>query len=168
VAGFCPITEANLGDGISPASAFIGAGGAFGIGTDSNVRIEACAELRLLEYIQRLRDRARNVVMQAGVASTGRSLFDGAVRGGAQALGQGAGGIAAGASADFLSLRLSEPALFGRSGDALLDSCIFAGGRGCIDEVWCAGSKVVADGQHIARPQIARHFGAALERVLRV
>ena len=167
VAGFCPITEANLGDGISPASTFIGAGGAFGIGTDSNVRIDVSEELRLLEYSQRLRDRARNVVAHAGVASTGRSLFEGAVRGGAQALGQRAGGIAVGASADFISLRVSEPALYGRSGDALIDSFIFAGGRGCIDEVWSGGAKVVTDGRHIARPQIARRFGAALERVLR-
>jgi formiminoglutamate deiminase len=62
VAGFCPITEANLGDGISPAAPFIAAGGTLGIGTDSNVLISAREELRSLEYSQRLRDRARNVL----------------------------------------------------------------------------------------------------------
>ena len=41
VAGLCPITEANLGDGIFPAPDFIAAGGRFGVGSDSNVLIDA-------------------------------------------------------------------------------------------------------------------------------
>ncbi len=48
VAGLCPITEANLGDGIFPAVDFVKAGGRFGIGSDSNVLIDAAQELRLL------------------------------------------------------------------------------------------------------------------------
>jgi formiminoglutamate deiminase len=166
VAGFCPITEANLGDGISPASAYIGAGGVFGIGTDSNVRIDVSEELRLLEYSQRLRDRARNVVAPAHVASTGRALFDGAVRGGAQALGVPGAGFVEGASADFISLDLHSPMLAERSGDALLDSFIFAGGQN-IDGVWRAGKKVVVNGKHIAREDVALRFRAAVARVLR-
>ena len=166
VAGFCPVTEANLGDGISPASAYIGARGAFGIGTDSNVRIDVSEELRLLEYSQRLRDRARNVVSAAGVPSTGRALFDGAVRGGAQALGVQGAGLAEGASADFFSLDVDSPRLVERRDDALLDSFIFAGG-GTIDGVWRAGRKVVANGEHVARAAVARDFRTALARVLR-
>ena len=49
VAGLCPITEANLGDGIFPARPFSQQGGRFGIGSDSNVLIDAAEELRLLE-----------------------------------------------------------------------------------------------------------------------
>ena len=166
VAGFCPVTEANLGNGISPASAYIGAGGRFGIGTDSNVRIDVSEELRLLEYSQRLRDRARNVVAIAGVPSTGRALFEGAVRGGAQALGVPDAGIVAGASADFFSLDMDSPRLVERREDALLDSFIFAGG-GTVDGVWRAGRKVVANGLHVARENVAKQFRAAVARVLR-
>jgi formiminoglutamate deiminase len=165
VAGFCPITEANLGDGLSPAAAYIGAGGVFGIGTDSNVRIDVSEELRLLEYSQRLRDRARNVVGVEGVPSTGRTLFEGAVRGGAQALGAARAGLVEGASADFISLDVNSPTLAERHGDALLDSFIFAGGS-TIDGVWRAGRKVVAGGKHVARDDVANRFRAALARVL--
>jgi formimidoylglutamate deiminase len=35
VAGLCPVTEANLGDGIFPALRYLSAGGQIGIGTDS-------------------------------------------------------------------------------------------------------------------------------------
>ena len=57
IVGLCPITEANLGDGIFDAKTFTQAGGRFGIGTDSNVLIDAAGELRQLEYTQRLSAR---------------------------------------------------------------------------------------------------------------
>ncbi len=75
VAGLCPITEANLGDGIFAAPPFAAAGGRFAIGTDSNVRIALNEELRTLEYGQRLREEKRNRLGPVG-ASTGRHLFD--------------------------------------------------------------------------------------------
>ncbi|HEV2652066.1 MAG TPA: formimidoylglutamate deiminase, partial [Rhizomicrobium sp.] len=87
VAGLCPITEANLGDGLFDAPAYMVAGGAIGIGTDSNVFIDMREELRVLEYGQRLRDRTRNVFASEGTPSVGRTLFDSALKGGAQALG---------------------------------------------------------------------------------
>lgn len=168
VAGLCPITEANLGDGIFSGPAFLGVGGVFGIGTDSNVSIAVADELRQLEYSQRLRDRARNVIGVTDARSTGRILFESAVRGGAQALGvEGqAVGIAPGAAADFLSLNPDAPALASRAGDALLDSWIFAGGNGCIDSVWRAGRKWVSDGRHIERGEIARSYRTTLQRLL--
>ncbi|HTU66102.1 MAG TPA: formimidoylglutamate deiminase [Steroidobacteraceae bacterium] len=168
VAGFCPVTEANLGDGIAPAKAFIGAGGAFGIGTDSNVLIGVADELRQLEYCQRLRDRARNVIELGATRSTGRVLFDGAVRGGARSLGlTGAQtGIAAGAPADLVSLDVEAPALVGRRDDALVDSLVFAGGSRCIDGVWRGGEKVVTRGRHRYREPVANKFRTALKRVL--
>jgi formimidoylglutamate deiminase len=168
VAGLCPVTEANLGDGIAPVKELAAAGGAFGIGTDSNVAIGVGGELRQLEYGQRLRDRARNVIAAGAQASTGRGLFDGAVRGGARALGVAAhhGGIAVGAAADFLALDHESPALVGRTGDALLDSFVFAGANHCVGEVWRAGRKVVSGGRHVARARIAARFRAALERLL--
>jgi formiminoglutamate deiminase len=165
VAGLCPITEANLGDGIFPATRFFGAGGRFGIGTDSNVSIAAADELRQLEYSQRLRDRARNVIGADDARSTGRVLFEGAVRGGAQALGASAG-IAEGAAADFFSLETGVPTFAGRSGDALLDSFIFAGGRHHIEGVWRAGRRVVSGGRHHAREEVAALYRAALQGLL--
>ena len=165
VAGLCPVTEANLGDGIFPATAYLGAGGAFGIGTDSNVSIAVASELRQLEYSQRLRDRARNVIGAADARSTGRVLFEGALRGGAQALGVAAG-IAKGAAADFLSLSDESSALAGRAGDALLDSVIFAAGGECIDGVWRAGRKVVTQGRHHARGEVGSRYREVLQRLL--
>jgi formimidoylglutamate deiminase len=168
VAGFCPVTEANLGDGIGPAQAYIAADGAFGIGTDSNVAIGVCEELKQLEYSQRLRERARNAITRGAVRSTGRVLFDGAVSGGARALGMppAHAGIAVGAPADFISLDVDSAALVERRDDALLDSLIFAGGTRCIDGVWRGGVKLVANGRHRARDAIATRFRAALVRVL--
>ncbi len=166
VAGFCPVTEANLGDGIAPAAPLIAAGGAFGIGTDSNVSISVRDELRQLEYAQRLRDRARNVVSAAGSQSTGRALFDGALCGGSRALGQPDAGLAEDAAADFFTLDTDSPALAERENDALLDSFIFGGGNAAIDGVWCAGHKVVTRGQHHAREGVARRYRAALKRLI--
>jgi formiminoglutamate deiminase len=166
VAGLCPITEANLGDGIFPATKYFDAGGAFGIGTDSNVSISVADELRQLEYSQRLRDRARNVVAGAGALSTGRALFDGALRGGAQALGVRGAGIVSGAAADFFSLDTSSPAFVSRAGDAALDSFIFAGGRACIESVWRGGRRVVTHGRHHRREEIAARYRDVLARLL--
>ena len=167
VAGLCPVTEANLGDGIFPATRYLGSGGRFGIGTDSNVSIGVADELRQLEYSQRLRDRARNVVGGADDRSTGRVLFEGAVAGGARALGmRGAVGIAEGATADFLSMSEGSATLACRAGDALLDTLIFAGGKECIDSVWCSGRKMVSQGRHHAREAVASRYVAAIRRLL--
>jgi formimidoylglutamate deiminase len=168
VAGLCPITESNLGDGIFRATDYLAAKGRFGIGTDSNVSIGVADELRQLEYSQRLRDRARNVV-GGKEPSTGRTLFEGALRGGSQALGVAAAqtGIAPGAAADLVSLRLDSPAFAHRGGDALLDSWIFAGVSHAIEGVWRAGRKVVSGGKHHARDAAERGWRDALGRMLK-
>lgn len=167
VAGLCPITEANLGDGIFPAAKFLAARGRFGIGTDSNVSIGVADELRQLEYSQRLRDRARNVIA-GGTPSTGRTLFEGALAGGSQALGVAREftGLVVGAAADFFSLDTQAPQFAARRGDALLDSFVFAGGRGAIDGVWRAGRKLVAGGRHNGREAAERAWRATLARLL--
>jgi len=163
-AGLCPITEANLGDGIFPAAAYLEEGGSFGIGSDSNVRINAAEELRLLEYGQRLHGRARCVLGRPERPSVGANLFVGALRGGARALGVEAG-IAPGCSADIVSLDVRDPSLVGRKGDALLDSWIFASRSG-IDCVWRRGIKMVEGGRHRRGDEIGRRFAATLSRLL--
>jgi len=165
-AGLCPITEANLGDGIFPAAAYLEEGGSFGIGSDSNVRINAAEELRLLEYGQRLHGRARCVLGRPERPSVGANLFVGALRGGARALGVEAG-IAPGCSADIVSLDVRDPSLVGRKGDALLDSWIFASRSG-IDCVWRRGIKMVEGGRHRRGDEIGRRFAATLSRLLDV
>ena len=165
VVGLCPITEANLGDGLFPAPGYLAAGGRFGIGSDSNVLIDAAEELRWLEYGQRLAGQARNVFAQTSGGSTGGALVRGALAGGAQALGAAAE-IAVGASADFVTLDPLHPSFTGASGDGWLDRWIFAAGRAGIDSMWRRGRCVVTDGRHIARPAISARYQAALTRLL--
>ena len=164
VVGLCPITEANLGDGFFPAVEFLGAGGRFGIGSDSNVEIGSAEELRLLEYGQRLTRRSRNVFARSG-GSTGRALYSYALDGGAQALDRATGRLEVGAVADLVSLDAAHPALIERSGDAILDSWIFAGGRAVVDGVWSAGVKLVANGRHARREAIGRAYAEAMARL---
>lgn len=164
VAGLCPITEANLGDGIFPAREFHAGGGSFGIGSDSNVQIDAAAELKLLEYSQRLRAGRRNLLAQPG-ASVGRTLFDAALAGGARALAASAG-LAQGAPADIITLAEDRAWFVGRAGDQLLDSWIFAAAGSCIDRVYRAGVELVSNGRHRDRERIERRYRAALTRLL--
>jgi formiminoglutamate deiminase len=162
VAGLCPMTEANLGDGVFPGPAYLAAGGRFGVGSDSNVLIDAAQELRLLEYSQRLTARARNVLAPDKGGSTGAALFRGALTGGAQALGVEAFGLRIGASADLISLDTDHPSLAGKSGDAVLDAWIFAGGGRVIDCVWRRGRKCVERGRHHARSGIVRRYARVM------
>lgn len=164
VVGLCPITEANLGDGIFPARAFLDAGGRFGVGSDSNVLIDMAEELRLLEYGQRLTQRGRNILAASG-ASTGASLFAASVTGGAQALGI-TGGIAVGASADLISLNPDHVAMIGRIRDDWIDALVFAGGRAAIDRVWRHGMCVVEGRRHRAREVIEDRYCETLKRLL--
>jgi formimidoylglutamate deiminase len=158
--GLCPITEANLGDGVFDAPTFLAAGGRFGIGTDSNVHIALTAELRMLEYAQRLARRARNIVAAPG-GSTGRALFDGALRGGAAALDRKSG-FAIGADADIVTLRERE---FEPDGDAWLDGWVFSNGA-AVDSVHARGRRVVEDGAHVGRAAARDRFRATMRELL--
>lgn len=165
VAGLCPITEANLGDGLFPAMEFQAQGGRLGVGSDSNVLIDAAEELRLLEYGQRLSRRGRNVLAAEAGGSTGAALYRTALAGGAQALGVEVG-LKVGVSADIVSLASDHPAIAGRAGDAILDSYIFAGRRDLIDGVWRAGAKLVTSGRHRSREEISARYRQVLVKVL--
>ncbi len=166
VAGLCPITEANLGDGVFPAAPFLAAGGAFGVGSDSNVLIDAAEELRTLEYGQRLTRQSRNVLASQDRPSVGGALFAGALTGGARALGVTPLRLEPGASADIVCLDADHPSLIGRQGDALLDAWIFAARGGAVESVWRRGRKVVESGRHINRDAIARAYRRTLSRLL--
>jgi formimidoylglutamate deiminase len=164
-AGLCPITEGNLGDGIFNGRAFLDRGGNFGIGTDSNVLVDVAAELRQLEYAQRLGDRARNRMSVEG-KSTGRTLFDAVVTGGTRALAVALGGLATSASADIVSLQSDHVALRDRKGDRILDGWIFAAREPAVDCVWVRGAKQVSGGRHICRDDVRKRFAAVTRRLL--
>ena len=158
VAGLCPITESNLGDGIFNATEFLAAGGRFGVGSDSNVHIALFQEMAVLDYSQRLRDHSR-AALASRDKSAGRVLFDNAVQFGATAGGRASGQIATGALADLIGITTDNPWLCRRTGNSVLDSLIFSGrGQDCITDVWSAGRHVVHEGRHFARDPIIRNF----------
>ena len=165
VAGLCPTTEANLGDGIFPAAKYLGAGGAIAIGSDSQVTVSPAGDLRQLEYSQRLTHRARNVLAGGPHRSTGRRLLEAVSRGGAQALDQPIGAIAPGVRCDILVLDPDHPALIGRTGDEAVDSWLFSGGAACVNDVIAGGEIVIRERQHRRQDEILRDFRAAIGRL---
>lgn len=162
IAGLCPVTEANLGDGTFNATVFHEAGGKFGVGSDSNVLIGIGDELRQYEYSQRLLHRARNVLAE-NEGSTGRALFDGAVTGGNIAMGRAGDGLEVGASADFIALDAAR--LPHAKGDVVLDGWIF-GGRARPSDVWVRGVKQVEGGRHRLRDEAERAFQKVIGELL--
>lgn len=165
VAGLCPVTESNLGDGIFPGIDYIRAGGRFGTGTDSNILIDAAAELRAFEYSQRLAHRRRALLADYAMPSVGLTLLTRALDGGARALAH-ASGLRLGASADIVALDLSHPSLAGADESTLVDRWIFAGRTGLIDSVWRGGRKIVTGGRHVAADAVARRYRTVLEKLL--
>lgn len=165
VAGLCPITEANLGDGPFNGPTYLKTGGVFGIGSDSNVLISVSEELRTLEYSQRLRDLARNV-MVLGEGSVGETLYTGAAKGGARALGRGAGQIAVGAWADLVGIDSTAPSLCALRRDQLLDGLVFACKDRVVTDLWSAGRHMVQAGQHIRHGEITAAYRAAMQSLM--
>jgi formimidoylglutamate deiminase len=165
VTGLCPVTEANLGDGVFPGVRYLAAGGRFGVGTDSNILIDAASELRALEYSQRLTHRRRALLADESEPSVGQKLFSAAQACGGQALGA-PGGLSVGASADVVSLDLDHPAFAGATADTLLDRWIFAGRHGTIDAVWRGGRQWVERGRHIAADAVAARYRRTLAGLL--
>ena len=166
IAGLCPTTEANLGDGTFPCAEFLRNSGRISIGSDSHIDVSPASDLRQLEYSQRLRDLSRNVLAAGPGQSTGRSLLEAVLAGGAQAMAQPAGKIAPGHRADIAVLDGDHPALIGREGDQVIDSWVFSGGNACVSDVFVAGRLVVKDRQHINEAAIRKRFSAAVEKLM--
>jgi formimidoylglutamate deiminase len=166
VAGLCPTTEANLGDGIYPAAAYLANGGVIAIGSDSQITVSPAEELRMLEYSQRLRDLTRNALAGSPGASTGRQLFESSLAGGARALAQPMGAIKVGCRADLAVIDDRHPSIVGRRGDAAIDSWIFSAGNACIRHVFAAGRHVIKDGRHADEDAIFDAFERATMRLM--
>lgn len=163
IAGLCPVTEANLGDGPFQAALWTQSGGRFGVGTDSNIRISMTDELRSLEYSQRLRDFSRNVI---GAGHTGDYLYTAAALGGAAALGRASGHIALGQWADLVAIDDQHPSLCALDADHLLDGLVFAASDRVITDLWSAGRHAVQQGRHIARDQIEAQYRTAIRQLI--
>ena len=165
VAGLAPTTEADLGDGTFPGSAYLAAKGRFGIGSDSNTEISPFAELRQLEWSQRMRARRRNVLVGDGAAAIGTTLWSSAAQGGAQALAQPVGAIEPGRRADFVVLDTNDPALAGQYRDDVLDAAIFGPARKPVRDVIAGGEFVVREGRHAHEEPVFARYRATLERM---
>ncbi len=167
IAGLCPTTEANLGDGYFNALEYFADKGYWAIGSDSHVSIDPVEELRWLEYGMRLQNNGRNMLASPKTRNTGRNLIDGALQGGAKALGRKIGSIDIGYRADFIVLDLQHPRLYQRREDELLDSWIFSGNQNLIRDVYVAGKKVIDQGHHANETLIANNYRAAIDRLAR-
>ncbi len=165
IAGLCPTTEANLGDGVFPADQFLKQGGGIAIGSDSQITISPAEDLRMLEYSQRLRDRTRNALASGAGASTGRTLLDAVLKGGATCLDNATGAIAVGRRCDISVLDDEHPAMIGREGDALLDTWIFSAGNGAVKDVIVGGLHVVNDRRHMDEDRIQKKFAETVRRL---
>jgi formimidoylglutamate deiminase len=166
VAGLCPTTEGNLGDGIFPLPDYLALEGRFGIGTDSHVGVTAAEELRMLETSQRLVTLRRAVATTEAVPSNGTLLWSRAADAGATVCAQPAGAIAPGRRADLVVLDGDAPLLAGRGGALALDTHVFAGGEPLVRDVMVAGTWVVRDGHHAAERETGAGFAATLRRLL--
>ncbi|HWI36166.1 MAG TPA: formimidoylglutamate deiminase [Burkholderiales bacterium] len=156
VAGLCPTTEGNLGDGVFPLLEYRAAGGRYGIGGDSHVSRDPAEELRLLEYVQRLVARKRNRVVGKS-AAVGTTLWLEAAAGGAQAMGRAMGAIAPGKRADLVVLETEE------RGDTAANTFIFGGTTALVRDVMVAGHWVVEHRHHRLEESAARAFSQAVK-----
>ena len=157
VIGLCPITEANLGDGIFNGEHYFHSEGKFGVGTDSNINIDLREEIKMLEYSQRLALKQR-VIYASNKKSNGRMLFDSILNGGSKASGRNSGKIEKGFCADLMSLDMKNIDLYGSEGDTCLDKWIFCSQEKLISNLWSVGRHVVIDGRHIFEEKIKEQY----------
>ena len=162
VAGLCPATEANLGDGLFPARRFMDQGGVIGIGSDSHISVNVKEEIRWLEYGQRLFTRERTVLSGSPDTSTGRRLYDANLAGGAQACGRPIGALEVGKRADIVVLDTTKSPMAGRREDAVLDAWLFATDHNPVRDVYVGGKQVISGGRHDEEDAIEQQFQAAV------
>ncbi len=166
VAGLCPTTEGNLGDGIFPLPDYLDAGGHFAIGGDSHIAVDPAEELKMLEYSQRLLHRRRNVAASAGVPHTAARLWAEAALSGARALGLSAGELATGRRADWAVVDTDHVSLAGRDATQALDSYVFVAGRGAVRDVMVAGHWVVQGRRHAAEDNAVFAYRQTVAKIL--
>jgi formimidoylglutamate deiminase len=165
VAGLCPTTEANLGDGLFPLADYLDAHGTLGVGSDSHISVSPVEELRWLEYGQRLSSCHRNIAARRQGDSVGETLWPAALRGGALASGLPIGELRAGARADLLVLDDRAALLAARDEHAVIDSFLFAGNVPLVRDVMVGGEWVVRHFVHRDEERIAARYRSTMERL---
>ncbi len=165
IVGLCPTTEANLGDGIFPATELIARGGRLGIGSDSHVCLSVAEEIRLLEYGQRLEQQQRNRLYNQHEPSVGNYLYQKCVSDGGASCAINSG-IAEGNRADFICLDVSYPTLASAQPEQWLDRWCFASNHNPVNDVYVAGNQVIKDGQHKQQDAIHAAMSQCLKQLL--
>ena len=165
VAGLCPTTEANLGDGLFPLTAYLDAGGTLGIGSDSHISVSPVEELRWLEYGQRLQTRHRNVAARKSGDSVGETLWRAALWGGAQASGMPIGELREGARADLVVLDETSALLAARDARSVLDTFLFGGNTPLVRDVMVGGRWQVRGFHHRDEERIGARYRSVVERL---
>jgi formimidoylglutamate deiminase len=167
IAGLCLTTEANLGDGFFPARDYLDSQGAFGIGSDSHIGVDWRAELRLLEYGQRLLRRERNVLASPRTAHVADRLFRGALEGGARATGRPVGALEAGRRADWIVLDAEHPNLVEQTHATWLSSIVFCEhGETPVRDVFVGGECVVQERRHRDEARLYADYRRALSQLV--
>ena len=163
----CPTTEANLGDGLFPLREYLDAGGRWGIGSDSHISVSPVEELRWLEYGQRLNTRHRNIAVRADSPSVGETLMRDVVRSARNSTGHAIGSFVVDDYADAVVLDPDAPALFGARPEDAIDRWIFSGNRPMVRDVYVGGRRVVENGLHRQRVEVAQRYRAAMAELMR-
>jgi formiminoglutamate deiminase len=156
----CPVTEADLADGVGPAPELAAAGCALTLGSDGHSVIDLLEEARWLELSQRLVTRRRGhfSAIELAVAAT--------VSGHACLGWPDAGEIVPGAYADLVTVSLDGPRLSGATaGDPL--AVLFAAGTAAdVRDVVASGVDVVRDGRHLLVDDVPGQLADAIRAVL--
>lgn len=165
IAGICPTTEANLGDGVFPTTEFLQDQGTFAIGSDSHISVNPIEELRWLEYAQRLIKQQRAILANKKQPSVGQNLWQRAAKGGAQSTDSNSGELAIGKQADLLVLAEDKARLFAYSDQHFLDSLIFASQQNPVQDVMVNGVWVIKNGQHERQENSEEQFKELLTKL---
>ncbi|MDP7592783.1 MAG: formimidoylglutamate deiminase [Litorilituus sp.] len=165
IAGICPTTEANLGDGIFPTVEFLTLNGTIAIGSDSHISVSPIEELRWLEYAQRLTKKQRALLANNNAPSVGQNLWQQAALGGAQSTSSNTGYLAVGKQADLLVLNKQQTDLYANNLQHLLDSVVFASRENAIQDVMVNGQWVIQNGKHTLEKNSADNFSALLAKL---
>jgi formiminoglutamate deiminase len=156
----CPVTEADLADGIGPAPALAASGCPLSLGSDGHSIIDLLEEARWMELSQRLATQRRGHFSPADLAVA-------ATVGGHACLGwPDAGEIVPGAHADLVTVPLDGPRLAGAAAGDPLAALFAAGTAADIRHVVASGVDVVRDGRHLLVDDVPRALAAAVRAVL--
>jgi formiminoglutamate deiminase len=156
----CPVTEADLADGVGPAPELAAAGCALTLGSDGHSVIDLLEEARWMELAQRLVSRRRGHFTAAELAAA-------ATVSGHTCLGwPDAGEIVPGAYADLVTISLDGPRLSGAEAGDPLTALFAAGTAADVRHVVVSGVDVVRDGHHLLVDDVPGELAAAVRAVL--